>query len=552
IEKFSKYENLSESDPPRFVHVYRLLKSILLINYLLPHEKEEQNLLQDVCSILNKECGYPLVWVGFTEEETKSIIPVSYAGWGEEYLERSQITYDDTPTGCGPAGTAIKTREPVIAKIEDPCFEPWRDNALDFGFQSCADIPLIANNYIYGVLVVYSGYPDAFKGEESELLEMIGNDIAFGMCSIRANEELKETLKALEQSEKKYRSVVEYSNDGIVVIQDNVIIFANSKVAEILGLSGKDVLFSNPFEKFIHPEDRKRIFEIYKRRIEGKSAPNMVSYRIIDRDDNIRWIEAKIVLVDWDGRPATLNFARDITERKQAEERMRKELMKFRMDEGNVYLVKEQTLTKSLEAFNDLLRVGFSGLIISRTPPEKFECNFEEKVDFWRIAEKGKNPLAPDPEEIGLRIEELPKKAILIDCVDYMMFKNGFKKTLSFIYNLKDVSYIKNHIAIISIDPTTINKQKMRVLEKETNEIEPKDITKLPEDLFEILKFVYRYNKTGKRPTYSELGQEVKVSKPTLRKRIRVLLNYGYLAEFLRGRSKILEITEKGRKLFLN
>lgn len=92
----------------------------------------------------------------------------------------------------------------------------------------------------------------------------------------------------------------------------------------------------------------------------------------------------------------------------------------------------------------------------------------------------------------------------------------------------------------------------MKVLEKETSEIEPKDITKLPEDLLEILKFVYRYNKTGKRPTYSELGQEVKVSKPTIRKRVRVLLNYGYVAEFPKGRSKILEITERGRHLFLN
>jgi len=53
-------------------------------------------------------------------------------------------------------------------------------------------------------------------------------------------------------------------------------------------------------------------------------VPAQYSFRIIHRDGNIRWVELNVVAIVWEGKPATLNFLTDITERKQAEEALKK------------------------------------------------------------------------------------------------------------------------------------------------------------------------------------------------------------------------------------
>ncbi len=90
------------------------------------------------------------------------------------------------------------------------------------------------------------------------------------------------------------------------------------------------------------------------------------------------------------------------------------------------------------------------------------------------------------------------------------------------------------------------------MLEKETSEIELRYKAKLPADLLEILSFVHDNNRLGIKPTYSKIGIELNTSKPTVRKRVRNLINRGYLVESTMGNSKVIELTEKGSRIFLS
>ena len=74
---------------------------------------------------------------------------------------------------------------------------------------------------------------------------------------------------------------------------------------------------------------------------------------------------------------------------------------------------------------------------------------------------------------------------------------------------------------------------------------------RLPEDLMEILRFIYEHNALGSKPNYTDIRQELSISKPTVGKRIKILINTGYVTENPRGRSKVLELTYKGMRLFL-
>ncbi len=144
-----------------------------------------------------------------------------------------------------------------------------------------------------------------------------------------ANEELQQEIverkwmeQSLRKSEEKYRLVVEYANEGILITQDNYFQYLNPKAVKILG-HPKEELTERPFTDFIYPDDRAMVTERHLKRIKGDSVPHYYSCRIVDGEGNTKWLEINSVLITWMGRPATLAFFNNITERKKAEEMLR-------------------------------------------------------------------------------------------------------------------------------------------------------------------------------------------------------------------------------------
>ena len=67
----------------------------------------------------------------------------------------------------------------------------------------------------------------------------------------------------------------------------------------------------------------------------------------------------------------------DITDRIKREEEMMKQLMKFRLEDGNLYLITEQTPSISIEALNDVLKLGHKGILISRARENEFNNKYK-------------------------------------------------------------------------------------------------------------------------------------------------------------------------------
>lgn len=130
--------------------------------------------------------------------------------------------------------------------------------------------------------------------------------------------ERKRMEEQLRESEERYRSLVENSDEAILVIQDGMIKFVNTRVVESFGYSVQELL-SIPVFELIHPEDRNAVMERYLQKIGGDTTRTRHTCRSIYKGDQTAWIEIGSILIDWDGRPATLNLITDITERKQAE-----------------------------------------------------------------------------------------------------------------------------------------------------------------------------------------------------------------------------------------
>jgi len=149
--------------------------------------------------------------------------------------------------------------------------------------------------------------------------------IVASLLDITSRKQMEESLRTLED---RYQALVTNANEAIIVVQDRMLKFVNPKIFEILGYSEEE-LTSRPFEEFIYPEDRE-VFEAHIKRLERGEFPHVYPFRIIHRDGHTRWLENRITLIHWDGRPAVLNFMIDITDRKQAEEELRNSIEPFR------------------------------------------------------------------------------------------------------------------------------------------------------------------------------------------------------------------------------
>ena len=131
--------------------------------------------------------------------------------------------------------------------------------------------------------------------------------------------ERKQAENNLLESKERYRIVVENAHEAIIITRDMNVVFANNAAAEQIGYS-KETLTSGAFTNFIHPEDRNLVTEYSTKRLRGEEVPSIYSFRIITHDGKIKWAELNATVIEWNKKPATLNFLNDITERKMLEE----------------------------------------------------------------------------------------------------------------------------------------------------------------------------------------------------------------------------------------
>jgi PAS domain S-box-containing protein len=434
------------------------------------------------------------------------------------------------------------SKMPTDAKAEQEILESQ-------GIKSLLVLPL----NIKGKLMGFMGFDNVHRtGEWGEIdlvllrtsSEIIGNAL-----------ERRQAEEALRISEEHFRLAFEEAPNGIAIVGiDNRLLKVNKAFSDMLGYTGEE-LAKLTFIDITHPEDIQKDVQFAEKLFKGDIPRYKLEKRYITKDKKIVWVDLTATVVhDQNGKPLYgLGMVEDITERRLAEKEMKRRMMKFDMEDGSLYLVEEQAPGLSIEAFSDLLKVGYHGHIISRTPRRNFKVDIGAYYDFRWISEKGgEDALSPKPKDIEAWLEGLSRRtAILIERLDYLVSKNGFKRTLTFVHRLRDLAYLKDHVIILSADSTTLSEKELRLLEKETMEVKPQIKKMIPEDLFEILRFVNEYNLTGVKPTYTKIGDELGISKPTVRKRIRQLTNAGYVVDATKGRSKIVEMTEKGRSLFL-
>jgi PAS domain S-box-containing protein len=116
-----------------------------------------------------------------------------------------------------------------------------------------------------------------------------------------------------------YRTIVENATESITIIQDGRIVYVNPRTLEMGGYT-RDEMMSRPFFDFFVPEDRDAAVMEYKERLSAGTRTQPTVLRTVAKDGRIGWVEVRSVPTTWEGRPAVLSSAVDVTEKREAEE----------------------------------------------------------------------------------------------------------------------------------------------------------------------------------------------------------------------------------------
>jgi len=308
-------------------HLNDVLRAINQIQHLLNNEHDKDKLLDDVCHVLLKARGYLAVWIGFPDLESQQVIAIAHAGRTNKILREAPITWDDTPNGHGPCGTAVRERIPVVFNdiATDPRFGPWREQALAAGCGSIASIPMICNDRLLAIITVKADHPNAFTEDEIELLKGLANSISLGLESLANDAARKQAEEALRESQHLTEGILNAIPVRVFWKDKNFsFLGCNEEFAHDAGFADpKDIIGKDDYQ--MSWRDNAKSFCDADRQIIESGCPQFLVEKslTISNGNTITVLASKIPLRNSKAEICgVLGMYMDITERKKMEEKL--------------------------------------------------------------------------------------------------------------------------------------------------------------------------------------------------------------------------------------
>jgi signal transduction histidine kinase/DNA-binding response OmpR family regulator len=214
--------------------VYSVLSDV---NQTIVREKTPQKMLAAVCRIAVEEGKFRMAWIGMFNPQTQALHAVASSGVVQGYTDLAKFNLQDQTNTTGPAPRSFLSGQHAICNdiAHDPLYLPWRDDALQRGYQSSGGFPLRVDGQVIGVFCLYADTPDFFNDEELRLLDELAMDISFAL-EVSQREQQRQTAEdELRWKTAFLEAQVDSTPDGILVVdRQGRKILQNERLNELL------------------------------------------------------------------------------------------------------------------------------------------------------------------------------------------------------------------------------------------------------------------------------------------------------------------------------
>ena len=310
----------------------RRLAGLVELSLRVTLERDPGRMLQMVCDQAREIIGARYAAIGLLAEDGKTLKHFITSGMDAEIVRQ----IEEFPTGRGLLGKMLQENRTLrLAKISG------HPDSVGFPkghphMRSFLGAPIAAPAVIYGRLYLTEKIgSEEFSEEDEELAVTLAAQVAVAYENMHLYNEIqhhavrlqlemnerKKTQAELEESERRFRALVEHSTDAIAVnALDGTVLYVSPAVESITGIHARVGEVVSPFER-IHPDDVELCQRNLDRILKEPLTSGVVRFRILHPDGTWRWLE--VISTNLLGEPGVggivSNFS-DITERQHAEE----------------------------------------------------------------------------------------------------------------------------------------------------------------------------------------------------------------------------------------
>lgn len=175
----------------------------------------------------------------------------------------------------------------------------------------------------------------------------------------------KSRLKILNISAIDFHALADNAHDGIFIIQNGQLVYANQRAADILSYANEELLGLN-LKTIVHPDEAEQVFNIHQQRIRGEDVPSQYEATFVNKHDGKVPVELTAAVTIWHGNPAGLVIIRDITDRKLI----------------------QQTLIDSEKRYRSLVENSPDAIVIIDTESNKIIEANEQACQLFKLTEQ--------------------------------------------------------------------------------------------------------------------------------------------------------------------
>jgi PAS domain S-box-containing protein len=262
---------------------------------------------------------------------------------------------------AGSCGTAAFTGESVMVGDigTDPRWNDYRALAFANDLRACWSVPIKSvDGQVLGTFAFYFDHPREPSPAETQAIEH-GAQLASQALQRHF------AAQALQRSEERYRTVVEWSPMGILIHQNSRIVFCNPSALEMHRASSAQEMLGRFAIELVHPDDRPRVEALARQVLQYRHSTPEIEIRCLQMDGNVIDLQTKAAPTLFDGAPAVQVVMFDITARRLAQEQLRASQQQLRQLSARVLAAQETERRRVAHELHDELGQSLTAIKIN-------------------------------------------------------------------------------------------------------------------------------------------------------------------------------------------